>query len=213
MRKHKIILHLLLLVVPALLIALAGCSFTRSDLLEIATAQPDIHIIPNDTHSYSFGSVEVYDVSKQTFYIENKGARTLKIEKLYTSSADMKEFVIDTTYTASNIEPGESTTFDVYFKPSSDIPIGDDLLIESNDPDEGIYQINISGSGRWGSGNPPMIVVLQGPSPVSPGSVAHDFGPVNVGSSTFIDFTIMNDASADYDLAVTGIIFKSGDVG
>ena len=212
MRKHKSILHLLLLVVPALLIALAGCSFSRSDLLGIATAQPDIHIIPNDTHSYSFGSVEVYDVSKQTFYIQNQGARTLKIEKLYTSNADMRELVIDTTHTTSNIEPGESTTFDLYFKPSSDIPIGDDLLIESNDPDEGIYQFNISGIGTWGSGNPPMITVMQGVSPVSPGSVAHDFGPVNVGSSTFIDFTIMNDSSADYDLAVTGITFKDGDL-
>jgi len=143
----------------------------------------------------------VYDVSKQTFYIENKGARTLKIEKLYTSSSDMKEFVIDTTYTTSNIEPGEGTTFDVYFKPSSDIPSRDDLLIESNDPDEGIYQINISGSGRWGSGNPPMIIVMQGPSPVSLSFVAHDFGPVNVGSSTFIDFTIMNDLQTKFFIA------------
>jgi hypothetical protein len=154
----------------------------------------------------------VYGIAKQTFHIENEGARTLKIEKLYPSSTDIKEFVIDTTYTMSNLEPGETTTFDIYFKPSSDLPAGIDMLIESNDPDEGIYQLNVSGTGTWSSGNPPMILVMQGPTSVSLGSAAYDFGPVNVGSSAFIDFSVINDNSAYYDLAVTGISFKSGDV-
>jgi hypothetical protein len=71
----------------------------------------------------------VYGIAKQTFHIENEGARTLKIEKLYPSSTDIKEFVIDTTYTMSNLEPGETTTFDIYFKPSSDLPAGIDTMI------------------------------------------------------------------------------------
>ena len=198
--------------VPAVVISLGGCSFTRSDLLEIASAQPDIRIIPDHTHSYSFGTVEVYDVSMKTFYIENQGKRTLQIEKLYTSQTDMQELVIDTTYTASNLEAGESTTFDLYFKPTSDIAISDYLHIESNDPDESIYTVNISGAGSWGSGTPPMMTVMQGSMPVNIDSVAYDFGPVHVGSSMFVDFTIMNDSRADYDLAVTGIRFKGGDI-
>ena len=212
MRKHRATLYLFFFVIPVLLLLFASCSFTRSDLLGIATAQPDIHIIPNSTHSFSFGTVDVYAIAKQTFHIENEGARTLKIEKLYTSNTAIKEFVIDTTYTTSNLEPGETTTFDIYFKPSSDVPTGIDMLIESNDPDEGIYQFSISGTGTWSSGNPPMILVMQGPTSVSLGSAAYDFGPVHVGSSAFIDFTVMNDSSAYYDLAVTGISFKSGDV-
>ena len=212
MRKHRATLCLFFLVIPVLVILFASCSFTRSDLLGIATAQPDIHITPNSAHSFSFGSVDVYDIAKQTFHIENEGARTLKIDKLYTSNADIREFGLDTTYTKSNLEPGETTTFDIYFKPSSDVPIGIDILIESNDPDEGIYQFNINGTGIWGSGNPPMILVMQGLNSVSLGSAAYDFGPVDVGSSAFIDFTVMNDSSAYYDLAVTGISFKSGDV-
>ena len=211
MRKHTCVLYLLILAIPTLLIAFSGCSLTRSDLLEIATAQPDIHITPDVSQYYSFGSVEVYDVSKQTFYIENQGMRTLTIEKLYTSNEDMKEFIVDATYTSSNVEPGESTTFDLYFKPSSDMLFQEDLFIESNDPEERIYRFNISGLGSWGSGNPPMMTVLQGISPVSLGSVAYDFGAVNVGSSAYIDFTIMNDSRADYDLAVTSITFGSGD--
>jgi hypothetical protein len=212
MRMHRNIVYLVFLIVPALLVFMAGCSFSRTDLLEIATAQPDIHIIPNGTDSYSFNTVEVYEVSKQTFYIENHGTRTLKVEKIYTTSSQQEGFLLDTTYTASNIEPGDSTFFDVYFKPSSDMTVGDSVLIESNDPDERIYQFNISGSGRWGLGTPPMVVVMQGPGTVGFDSVGYDFGPVNAGSSTFIDFTVMNDAAADYDLSVSRITFKSGDI-
>jgi len=212
MRRHWSILCVIPLLVPAVLIALGGCSFTRSDLLEIASAQPDIHITPGDAHSYSFGTVEVYDVSSKTFYIENQGKRTLQIEKLYTSQTNMQELVINTTYTASNLEAGESTSFDLYFKPTSDIAISDYLHIESNDPDESIYTLSISGAGSWGSGTPPMIAVMQETMPVSFDSVGYDFGPVQVGSSKFVDFTIMNESRADYDLSLTGISFKGGDI-
>ena len=181
-------------------------------MLGLASAQPDIRVLPDNTHSFYFGSVEMYHLTKKTFYIENEGAKTLKIKKLYTSDSDNREFVIDATYTESDLEPGETTPFDVYFKPSAEQPTWVDVLIESNDPDEGLYQIYVNGIGAWYGGNPPMIVVMQGPSPVILGSDAYDFGSIDVGSSAVIDFTILNDPSADHELAVTDISFKSGDV-
>ena len=209
MRKLGIVQYLVCALIPILA---TGCWFTRSDLLNIATAEPDIYVVPNTTHGFSFGPVEVYSTSQQTFQIENLGNRTLEIEKLYTSSAALKQFIIDTTYTAPSLEPGETTSFSISFKPTSDEPISADMLIESNDPDEGIYRFSISGMGTLGSGNPPMIWVKKNDNLVAIGSDAHDFGTVTVGSNASVGFTIINDASADYDLSVTDISFKSGDV-
>jgi hypothetical protein len=209
MRKLRIAQYL---ICTLILILAAGCSFRRSDLLNIATALPDIHVVPNTTHGFSFGPVEVYSTAQKTFQIENVGNRTLEIEKLYTSSAVSKQFIIDSTYTTSNLEPGETTSFTISFKPTSDEPISVDMLIESNDPDEGLYRFSISGMGILGSGNPPMILVKKNDNLVIIGSDAHDFGTVAVGSNVTVGFTIINDVSADYELSVTDISFNTGDV-
>jgi hypothetical protein len=209
MRKLRIAQYLVCALIPILV---AGCFFTRSDLLNIATAQPDIHLVPNTTHGFSFGSVEVYSTAQQNFQIENLGNGTLEIEKLYTSSAVLKQFIIDSTYTTSSLEPGETTSFTISFKPTTDEPISVDMFIVSNDPDEGIYRFSISGMGTIGSGNPPMILVKKNDNLVTIGSDAHDFGIVAVGSNASVGFTIINDISAGYELSVTDISFKSGDV-
>jgi len=209
MRKLRIAQYLVCALIPILA---AGCWVTRSDLLNIATTQPDIHLVPNTTMGFSFGPVEVYSTAQQNFQIENLGNRTLEIEKLYTSSAVSKQFIIDSTYTVSSLEPGDTTSFTISFKPTTDESISVDMLIESNDPDEGIYRFSISGMGTLGSGNPPVILVKKNDNLLTIGSDAHDFGTVAVGSNASVGFFIINDASAGYELSVTDISFKSGDV-
>jgi hypothetical protein len=189
-----------------------SCTFSRTDLFQVASGQPEIHIIPGGEGVFSFGFVELFTVKQQIFVIENIGIRTLEINKLYTSDDSLKEFLLGTSSTRSKLEPGESTTFSVVFKPRDSVASTVEVLVESNDPNTNVYPLTVTGKGFGTVSNPPKIVVLMGGIPVFEGSTAHDFGTVDVGQSSSVAFTVMNDTSADADLAVSGINFISGDV-
>jgi hypothetical protein len=211
MRTNRVAPFVTFLLATAVLVILASCSFSRTDMLELASSQPDIRIISEDPNPYSFNMVELYDTKTKKYYIENIGSRTLSVTKLYTSDSENTEFSIDATETQSDLEPGQSTQFRVYYKPSIEQSSSIDLLIESDDPDQGLYALSVSGTGVWHGGVPPMIMVMQDSSSVDIDSMAHDFGPVDVGSRASIDFTIINHSNADHDLAVSSIAFKDGD--
>jgi hypothetical protein len=203
----------LLLVAGSLL--LGHCTFTRDDLFRIATAQPDIFVIPNSTGAFSFGTVDVYNSVSQVFMIENTGGRDLEISKLYTSapSGAGNEFTIDSRDTGSLLRPGETTFFSVVFKPTGTDPVSVTLLIESNDPDEGLYQLVLNGEGVWGTGSPPQIIVEEDGVPIpGDGSYLYDFKDVFLGTASTKMFTIRNAPSAGYPLAVQDIAFIDGDV-
>ena len=213
MRKHRITLYLLLLMIPVVLLTLVSCSITRADLFVIATSLPDIHIIPNSTYSYSFGSVNVYTTATQTFTIENTGWGILKLEKLFTTDPEKTEFILNTDQTVSLLNYGETTTFSISFKPTTLVQSVVGIVVQSNDPDESVYQFNVFGQGTGDVASPPTIKVYKGVSPITNGqSDAHDFGTVDVSSTSSVVFTVMNDSAASVDLFVSSISFKSGDI-
>jgi uncharacterized cupredoxin-like copper-binding protein len=190
------------------LISLAGCSFTRTDLFQVAAGMPDINLLPGGPGFFSFGSVDVYSTRTQIFTIENTGFQTLVIDRIYTSNPDFTQFIIDTSETSSIIEPGESTTFFLSFKPTSTVPLSVDLIIESNDPDETVFSLPVDGIGT-GSVIPPDINVQLAGFDIASGTGFHDFGNVEVGNLHADEFIIENTGSAE--LYVSDISLKSGD--
>ena len=207
MRKITYLLFATLVLIPA-------CQFSRENFFEIASAQPDIHIIPNTTNVFDFGVVDMYDTRTQTFYIENLGLRDLSLTKLYTSDPSKKEFIIDSTYTVSTLKPGETTFFTISFKPVSVEATTVNMVIESNDPDEQLYRFSLNGEGGYSSGIPPTIIVKDSGTEITGnGTYMSQFGDVAVGqSSPPKEFTITNSTSARYKLSVTDININDSDL-
>jgi hypothetical protein len=202
--KTRFINYLLLVTVS---ISLASC-FSRTDLLQFAKGLPNINLFPDGTGFFSFGSVDVFSTQTQLFTIENTGSKTLEIDRIYTSNPDFTQFIIDTAETSSIVEPGESTTFTLSFKPTNTAPLFVDLIIESNDPDETVLSLLIDGTGT-GSAIPPDINVKLGDFDILNGTGFHDFGNVEVGNKHVDEFIIENIGWAE--LYVSDISLKSGD--
>jgi hypothetical protein len=206
MGKMKHLFFAALLLIPA-------CQFSREDFFSIATAQPDIEVSPLTEGGFDFGTVEVYALQSQEFRIENVGERTLELTKLYPTDPGIQEFMIETENTVATLAPGESTFFTVHYKPGNTQSATVDMVIESNDPDEELFQFSLYGVGDWGSGSPPAIIVEDSGITIPNGSpYPYDFGYVYVGQTASHTFTIRNDPYAGYMLAVTDISFLDGDV-
>jgi hypothetical protein len=198
------------LVVALTILTLSTCSFSRTDLFNIAASQPDIKVFPDGTGFFSFGSVDLYTTRVQQFIITNTGLRTLEIQRIYTLNPELLQYSIDTTETSSIVEPNDSTVFTVSFKPTDTFPISVDLIIESNDPDENVFTILLEGFGT-GSATPPDINVRFWDLDI-PGGFDYPFGIIQVGFSSTAEFTIENNASlGSPDLYISDVSFVSGD--
>jgi hypothetical protein len=189
-------------------LALSTCSFSRQDIFQAASGQPDINLLPDGAGVFHFGSVGVFATQEQIFTVENTGSQNLEIERLYTSDPDLTQFTIDTTQTSSIVEPGNSTTFAVSFKPTSAVSFSVYLIIESNDPDDAVITVLLDGFG-FGSVSPPVINVRLGDTQIQNGMGNHNFGNVEVGKSNNVEFIIENIGAAD--LYVGEVTLSSGD--
>jgi hypothetical protein len=203
-RKIKYLFFIALLLIPA-------CQFSREDFFSIATSQPDIEVTPLTDGGFDFGTVDVYGVKSQEFFIENTGTRTLELTKLYPTDPSIREFIIDTEHTVSELSPGESTFFTIHYKPIRDTSSALGMVVESNDPDEELFLFSLSGTGVYASGNPPEIVV-EDSGVIVPNGGTYDFTEVYVGQAISTVFTVSNSVNAYYMLSVTDVSFVDGDI-
>ncbi|MBU0995898.1 MAG: choice-of-anchor D domain-containing protein, partial [Proteobacteria bacterium] len=106
-----------------------------------AAAVPDIEILsPN----HNFGNVAVHDTAESSILISNIGGAILNI--LTISLSDTSSFMITDT-SAFSIMPNESKNIIVTFNPASEEAISASIFIESNDPDETLSNVTLSGTG------------------------------------------------------------------
>lgn len=200
--------------IPVLIFIFTACSLYRTNVFETSTSVPDIDIkietlsLPDETGSYSFGTVDVYTTKSATFTIENMGALTLKIESLYFLEDNISQFQLDVSSMSSVLEPDESTVFTIKFKPiSTDISYAT-LIIKSNDPDEDVYSIKIEGEGSGAGGVSPDINIKQGPLDIPDGSGIYNYGTIEVWTTSSVQFTIENIGTAE--LYISDISLDSG---
>ncbi|MCF7811053.1 choice-of-anchor D domain-containing protein, partial [bacterium] len=125
-------------ILPILIWCLGFCLFGFSVR---ANAQPSIDVSPG---SLDFGTVIVEDTDEQTITISNYGDETLSISNMYID--DGYAFSFDDPGQV-DIEPANDIAITVYFSPPEENYFGAYLLIESNDPGMGTYDVMLYGVG------------------------------------------------------------------
>ncbi len=116
------------------------------DASKNVTAQfglPDISVSPAE---YNFGDVKIKtQAGPVTFTITNDGIGDLKITKMEITGTDAKMFK-KKGGGKKTIKPGASLDFSVTFKPTTTGEKTATLKITSNDPDESVVEISLSGA-------------------------------------------------------------------
>ena len=144
--------------------------------------EPDIDVNPT---TVDFGSLNAgYELSLETITISNAGNEVLNINAI---KFNLSTSVYSITNIISNeIEPGKSTDLIVSYDPITYESNINSISILSDDPDEEIVTVNLSGKG-----DAPVIEVDP---------AAHDLGTVYLGCDDSFDITISNIGNANLEI-------------
>ena len=127
--------------------------FADTDQFTIKYIAPDIAVFSSsgtglrNNSLRNFGRIQTRKASPSvTFRIQNAGSLPLNDIKIGTSGGNRLDFKI-VSPPAKTLAPGATTTFKVKFSPGAKGECGTILRIESNDPDEQIFKIKLTGRG------------------------------------------------------------------
>jgi hypothetical protein len=177
-----------------------------SNAPEIAVQQPLGTNLLNGVGTNNFGFVAVGVTNSHTFTITNTGNANLTVSNI--TIVGSTNFTVTTNPTPPILlVPGGSTNFTVQFAPVSPGLQTATLVITNSDANSNPFNIAITGMGT-GVGGIPAIVVQQplGMNLVS-GST-NDFGPVALGTSNSLTFTIENIGSSNLtvsNITISGV--------
>ena len=120
------------------------CTITDDD----EPLRPDIAA---DPMSHDFGYVIENTSSHHVFVVSNEGAADLYVTSVTVTGPDVGDFHIESTTGSFVLAPGGVHNIDVSFTPTSSGSMNASLQILSDDPDEGILNISLSGKGLSGA--------------------------------------------------------------
>lgn len=171
---------------------------------------PDIAVDPPSGPTLTDGtSIIVFDTlplgsqsATQSFTIRNEGKRYLQNLAISKAGSNPAEFILSNFF-KTTFMPGESATFTVRFSPST---LGDRsaiLRIQSNDPDESPFDIQLFGVCSASPVFPEIAIQASDGSPMTDGVSSDSFGPVGTNESLIRNFTITNSGAA----ALTNLAF------
>ena len=161
----------------------------------VAAPEPDINLNPP---SLAFGTVTVGTPSTLSVQIENLGTANLSVNSIIPTALTSAEFSVTSAPALPFTIPASgSQTVQVTYTPTG---VGLDtggLQIVSNDPDEAVITLGLSGTG------------VAAPEPdINLNPPTLDFGTVTVGGSNMLSAQIQNLGAAP--LNVTGIALAAG---
>lgn len=107
-------------------------------------AQPDIAVTPV---SHDYGDIPVASSGSQIVTISNNGDAPLSVSTLKLAGPNADEFNIVVGGGPFTLSSGESQDITVEFTPTSESSKSASLIIESNDPDEPLLGIELTGTG------------------------------------------------------------------
>ena len=115
---------------------------------EILVQQPAGSKLTSDKSTRSFGSVKVGKTGKpKVFKIKNTGNADMTGISIKKKGAHAGNFIVG-KLKKKTLKPGQATTFEVAFKPSSKGSRSAAIQISSNDVDENPFTIKLSGTGE-----------------------------------------------------------------
>ncbi len=132
-----------------------------------------------------------------TFLVRNTGAALLSLLNLTVNGTAAADFQIQTTGMSAQVPAGGSTSFSVTFVPTANGPRTATLQVQTNDPDQGSFAIQLSGTGIAPE------IGIQGPGGgLLANGAAVNFGAVHAGNGGGSSvFTIRNNGSAPLSLS------------
>ncbi|MEO5713373.1 MAG: M6 family metalloprotease domain-containing protein [Luteolibacter sp.] len=129
---------------PAFAISLAG---TGVGIPKIAIFHPSDEQLKDGKAAINFGFATVKTSGKtKTFTITNKGDAVLKGLKVTRTGPNKGDFTVGPLGVVA-LDPGDSTTFTVTFKPTRADKRSAELHIASNDSKTGVFDFKVSGTG------------------------------------------------------------------
>ena len=168
----------------AALLALA-CSGTQN---EIRKLQPDLAVVGTDGSPdlVDLGDVVIPYTAETTFQVLNAGKATLKVTDIRVEGDDAGVYSLDLT--ELEVAPDEAATVTVGFVPATYLAYDTTLVIESNDPENAVYELSLMGEGV--DGPVPDIALSSGSidfGTVAPSATATEFVQIlNVGDGPLV---------------------------
>ena len=147
-----------------------------------ATTAPEIDVVPT---AHNYGPVVINTTSSRTFAIRNTGSADLQVGSATLVGGDSVQFAITSGGAPFTVAPGATHNLVVGFTPTSTGPKATTLRLTSDDQDEPIVDVALSGTGT----------VLVPDIAVTPAS--HNYGTQGVGSSVTQSFTVSNTGTGD----------------
>ncbi len=148
---------------------------------------------PSITDNSDFGSVKTLTPITRTFMVYNSGNEDLKITDIYTTGAQMTEFVVQSMSFPISIDPRDSMSVDVTFTPVT-VGFSNAMLnIDNNDSNEALYNFAIKATYKA-----PEIDVKGNSTSIVDGDVtpdisdSTDLGKTRMNSKLTRIFTIVN---------------------
>lgn len=153
-----------------------------------------------DGGNVSFGTTQVGTFVDRTFTVRNDGNSVLTLGGITGLPTG---FTLLSDIGATSLQPGQTTTFTLRMDATITGTFSGIIHFNSNDADEGIYDINISGI--VSPPPAPEVTVLTGTTGVADGGSV-SFGTTNVGTVVDKTFTIRNDGNSVLTLqSITGL--------
>jgi hypothetical protein len=146
------------------------------------TTAPEIDVVPA---ADNYGPVVINTTSSRTFAIRNTGSADLQVGSATLVGGDSVQFAITSGGAPFTVAPGATHNLVVGFTPTSTGPKATTLRLTSDDQDEPIVDVALSGTGT----------VLVPDIAVTPAS--HNYGTQGVGSSVTQSFTVSNTGTGD----------------
>ncbi len=140
-------------------------------------AYPDISVTPE---SYSFGETAAGETASQTITVVNLGDADLRIERIYLSTPDRNPFRILSDTCSEQIVPEfQACHVEIAFTPDVAGALAGRLAIPSNDSDEPLASVDLSGQGIWPNQAPEAsagedLTVIEGDLVELEGSSSYD---------------------------------------
>ncbi len=156
----------------------------------VSGPSPDIAVVPNPEHDY--GAVPVGANASRTFAINNLGSVDLQVTGTSLVGGQVAEFAIVQGGAPFTVAPGTTHNLDVRFAPTSFGVKTTTLRLTSDDPDESMLDVALSGTGTA-----PDVDVVPNP---------HNYGSVAIGTNASRTFAIRNVGNADLQVLSTSLV-------
>ncbi|MFQ5648636.1 MAG: choice-of-anchor D domain-containing protein, partial [bacterium] len=153
---------------------------------------PDITVLPP---AHDFGDVVVSSPASKIFEVRNDGTENLSVSTTSLQGPNAADFSIVSGGGSFVLVPAASRNIEVSFTPAALGARSASLRLVSNDPDEGTFDVALSGTGV----GPPAPDIAVTPA-------SHDYGDVVVNTSAVKVFAVQNVGNADLSLTSTTLL-------